>query len=574
MPNSVGPYTPAASLAAYRLFTGKTLYDATNPGTPDNQTLDAKWCVHPLQSEVLNLIRIALTGGAAVYVKAAANLPAGPVRVTGYDTANNAFVVNVAGYSSAPAHWILQSALSTGAFGYAYIGGDYVSALDTTLISVGTEVYLDAVGTVSVTAPAGATTFVQSIGRVKTQAVAGVIAALVQPPTKWGSSWIQDLAITSGKLADLAVITTKLNALAVTEAKIADGAVAMLKQELSTRSARNRLINGSFTHWNRLIDPATLTTVADGSYAPDRGAILHNSGAQVRRVDLSGVSTAGTRYGCDMLPNNPGGTDKCGYLQVIQASDCLDLQGRQVTFQVRAKALAGTRQLRLAVLEWYGTADLLGASRDIVLNWDSTSFILGGFFVNDPNFLVSGVSPANTPVSGSYVDLSLTVALSSSFSNVLVFVFNTDDAATQAWQICRAGLYDGDQPRLWRPDRGSEEALACAHRCLRLFNRSGAGSHLGRGIWLTGTSGEIFVQHPARMAYPPTLAAAAANQFQVTNGALTQTLSSLSLNSGDSDEHTSVLAFGTASGTAQTPVALESAVATPGNAWLLLEAEI
>lgn len=133
-------------------------------------------------------------------------LPAGPVRITGYNVTNAAFLVSMADADgNIPAQLLITSNLATSSNGIGYIAADFTSTLDTSVAAIGAAVYLASGGGLTLTAPSGADKVVQAIGRVQTQAASGVISGFISTPTALGTSFLKDQAVTNAKLAAGAV---------------------------------------------------------------------------------------------------------------------------------------------------------------------------------------------------------------------------------------------------------------------------------------------------------------------------------------------------------------------------------
>jgi hypothetical protein len=137
-------------------------------------------------------------------------LAAGPVRISSYSYAQDRWLVTLADAdANAPAHAILLASLNDTTNGTAYLSGDLT--YDTSAASaVGSRCYLAADGTITFTAPTGADQVVQELGEVKVKHATGTIACCVRPPIKVGTSWLQDLAIATAKIAAGAVTYAKI----------------------------------------------------------------------------------------------------------------------------------------------------------------------------------------------------------------------------------------------------------------------------------------------------------------------------------------------------------------------------
>jgi hypothetical protein len=206
-------HTPSAADALFHGFSGRSYDDPLAYSAASGKRIDAKFFLKPLQDEVLNLIGIAAAGGGALIVRnqSGAALSAGPVRITGHSASEAAFLIAAADASgAAPAHFLLLNALANNTSGIAFIGGAMPAALNTSASSVGSPVYLAAGGGMTLTAPGGADQIAQEVGRVKTVSASGDVQGLVRAPSALGSSWLQNLAVSTGKLADAAVTVQKM----------------------------------------------------------------------------------------------------------------------------------------------------------------------------------------------------------------------------------------------------------------------------------------------------------------------------------------------------------------------------
>lgn len=184
-----------------------------------------------VEATVQNGVIVAPGGGEAVVV----------VNNTGVDMARDAlvYVSGVTGgvlevtladadVADSPAMFYLPAALLTGATGLAYKSGLSVATLNTNAGTVDDPVYLDAAtaGNWTLTPPTGADDSVQVVGRVAVKsATVGQIMWALSEHRDVGTNELQDLAVTTGKLAADAVDGTKLADAAVNSEHIAAGAV-------------------------------------------------------------------------------------------------------------------------------------------------------------------------------------------------------------------------------------------------------------------------------------------------------------------------------------------------------------
>jgi len=148
--------------------------------------------------------QLLLTGADTVKVRneTGSPLPAGPVRIVGFNVANDCHLVDLADADgAAPADYILGATLATATNGIAYTDVDVVG-FDTSTKAVGDPIYLSATGGFTITAPTGADQIQQVIGQVKVVGVSGTVACHINAPAKIGTSWLQAQAVTLAKLVN------------------------------------------------------------------------------------------------------------------------------------------------------------------------------------------------------------------------------------------------------------------------------------------------------------------------------------------------------------------------------------
>lgn len=182
----------------------------------------------------------------------------------------------------------------------------------------------------------------------------------------------------------------------------------------------NRLINPSGKIWQRANNGAAAIT--DGVYAFDRWYGLTQSAG----VTASQVVNAenGTPYMMRLAQANAT-AQRFGIAQAIESANCLDMRGQSVTLSARVRMSASTT-LRYAIIEWTGTADAI--TKDVVADWNNTTFTPGNFFISTTTTVVAIDSSALT--ANTLATINLTGSVSGSMNNLIVF-FWTDSAQAQ-----------------------------------------------------------------------------------------------------------------------------------------------
>lgn len=195
----------------------------------------------------------------------------------------------------------------------------------------------------------------------------------------------------------------------------------------------NILINGTF-HTNQ----AAPASIADDVYGHDQWYALTQTGA-IAPSTLTDVEN--TTPFMARLTQSQATAQRFGYAQIIEGRRCKAYRGQTVTFRFGRTRLSSSANVRIAVLEWTGTEDAV--TSDVVLDWTSTAYTAGNFFLA-ANLTVSGVVQqaltANTLTDGS----SVTVTLGSTFNNLIIFVWTETVAAQNVMlDLAKAQLETG-----------------------------------------------------------------------------------------------------------------------------------
>jgi hypothetical protein len=180
---------------------------------------------------------------------------------------------------------------------------------------------------------------------------------------------------------------------------------------------RNALLNGSFAIWQRQSDPATATEYADDEYCADRWYVL----TQSNPIDAERIDGDTQRYAA-RLTQKQATAQQIGLAQIIEGANCRHLRGQEVTFSVRTQCSAA-ETINIAVLEWGGTED--SVTSDVAASWSGSGLPTLATSVTQAG------STGQTALSVStWADVSTTVTLGSSFTNLIIFVW-TDTTLSQ-----------------------------------------------------------------------------------------------------------------------------------------------
>ena len=227
---------------------------------------------------------------------------------------------------------------------------------------------------------------------------------------------------------------------------------------------KNRLINGDFDIAQRG-NTFTSTSSAnnDDTYTLDRWYILSDGNDTIDVTQTTTVPTgAQNSIGLDVETINK----KFGIAQIIEASNCYDVIGGNVTlsFQAKVSSLTKLDNVKCAIVAWSGTADTV--TSDIISAW--------GVEGTNPTLIANATyenTPANLSVTTSFASYSVTANVdTASTKNIIVFIWSdvTDTTLGDFLYITNVQLESGSTATSfdYRPF-GTE--LALCQRYFELF---------------------------------------------------------------------------------------------------------
>lgn len=267
----------------------------------------------------------------------------------------------------------------------------------------------------------------------------------------------------------------------------------------------NLICNGGVEIYQRSTAPSTGISTADGAYGADRWYSLTQTGAVTQtRQDGS----LGSRYGL-RLNQDQASAQRMGAAQVIEASDSIPYRGRTVRFQFKAKVSTGTPNVRFAIVEWTGTADVV--TKDIVNDWTSGTYTAGNFFTSTTTTVAAVSSGA---LSTAFQSFSVSATISASCNNLIVFVW-TEGTAAQNVQLTLAELLlcDKNVSQDWIPESIQTALARCQRFGLKLT--SAAVGQVQSAAQLFSLGAMLF---PVTMRTAPSLASVPAASYSVNAG--------------------------------------------------------
>jgi hypothetical protein len=279
---------------------------------------------------------------------------------------------------------------------------------------------------------------------------------------------------------------------------------------------RNVLINGSFAIWQRQSNPATTTEYDDDEYCADRWYVL----TQSNPIDAERIDGDTQRYAARLTQKNAT-AQQFGLAQIVEGANCRHLRGQEVTFLLRAQCNTA-ETFNVAVLEWGGTED--SVTSDVAASWSGS-----GLPTLATNVTQAGSTEQTSLSVSTWADVSTTVTLGSSFTNLIIFVWaDTRLAQNVTLDLEAAQLERGAIATPFETCPIGMELALCKHYFERFS--AAANGYYTIGILDTGNFGNYGVTYFAEKRAVPTLSASAASDFQINDGSTTDAGTSVVFN--------------------------------------------
>jgi len=265
-----------------------------------------------------------------------------------------------------------------------------------------------------------------------------------------------------------------------------------------------------FTNNNLLINPefaidqrnaGASTAISDDTYCFDRWYAL----TQTASINVSQQTLQEDGQAINiLLTQNQSSAQRMGLAQIIEAKDSQPLRAAILTLAARVK-ISNSQALRYAVLEWTGTADAV--TSDVVLDWTSSSYVAGGFFLaSNLNVLATG---SLTPSAATWTDLTaLNATVGSSANNIIILIWTEATAAQNVTLgIGKAKLEKGSTKTPFIPRLIQQELALCQRYCYLM------GSHAWRFDSASNAITGMFALFPTVMRATPTATIVSVNYF-------------------------------------------------------------
>ncbi|MCR6734438.1 MAG: hypothetical protein NVV83_10320 [Afipia sp.] len=268
-------------------------------------------------------------------------------------------------------------------------------------------------------------------------------------------------------------------------------------------AGHNRIINPS-----GMIAQAGLASTADGAYTGFDQWLALTQSNPVTPSALTNVED-GTPYMMRITQANAS-AQRFGVIQWLETANCIDLRGQSVFLTARVRMSASTT-LRVAIIEWTGTADTI--TKDIVNSWTNTTFTAGQFFTSTSTTIVATGSIALT--ANTLASISLSGMVSGSMNNLAVF-FWTDP--TQAQNVTLdVGKVDLKRSSVTsvHEARSYQEEMALCLRYYYSIGGASASQRIANGFAFSATVFACFIEMKAEsgMLKAPTVSSSAASDF-------------------------------------------------------------
>lgn len=232
----------------------------------------------------------------------------------------------------------------------------------------------------------------------------------------------------------------------------------------SLSNPQNVVVNGSFAV-NQIVTPTT----ADNSYPIDGWRLLLGAANAATFVQDAADVPVGAGYAAKLIVGS-GNNNKFGFFCPLENLDILRFRGQLASLRVALKATAGltdgTGKIRMAIVQWTGTADAISATPISAWGAEGTNptLIANWAFAN---------TPAAIAVTTAWADYKLEgIAISASATNLGVLVWSDDKANTQTTDILRIGGYVTMDVLPYAPPPAVAAFDAELAKCKRYYEKS------------------------------------------------------------------------------------------------------
>ena len=266
----------------------------------------------------------------------------------------------------------------------------------------------------------------------------------------------------------------------------------------------NLLINGGFDYFQRA---SASTAMTDAVYnGPDRWySLIQGANPTCQQVAVT-IKDPDSLLPPNVIRLTSGGTtNRFGIAQAVEAIKSESMTGRtaMLSFRVRANknAGSGTIDVRIALLEWTGTADTV--TKDFVNDWTSSTYTTGNFFTSTSTALVATAQVSVTHSTTAYTTVSLSGAVSANCKNLVAMIWVEDVPAhaSDYIDVTEADLYPGSVARFWQPRLPAVEDAMCRWFYEKKISSSSS-SALGSGQMQSTTNFRAIIWYTPKRTSP------------------------------------------------------------------------
>jgi len=282
----------------------------------------------------------------------------------------------------------------------------------------------------------------------------------------------------------------------------------------SSFGLKNRIINGGMDIAQRGTSfTSTSSANNNDAYVLDRFYILSDGNDVIDVTQTTTVPTgAQNSIGLDVETINK----KFGIAQIIEASNCFDAIGGNVTlsFQAKVSSLTKLDNVKCAIVAWSGTADTV--TSDIISAW--------GVEGTNPTLIANATyenTPANLSVTTSFASYSVTANVdTASTKNIILFIWSdvTDTTLGDFLYITNIQLEKGSTATSFDYLDYGRSLIQCQRYYFKIKPASNS-TLIPAGFNSNTTLFSGFVQFPVTMRIaPPALEqSGTATDYQIVN---------------------------------------------------------
>lgn len=293
-------------------------------------------------------------------------------------------------------------------------------------------------------------------------------------------------SVTSTTITNLRVGMTAVHTTAITTPRTIAAFVSATALTLSGNAATTGAVSVSYG-------------CPDDTYgACDMWNLLTQTGG-IKSERVAGATGANSPYAMK-LTNNHNDNQRFGFNQILESTAAIQCRGSYVRAQGKL-ALSNGGKVRLALVEWTGTAD--SVTSDCVSDWTSTTYTnAASCFFSPTTTTVVAVSDAFTLDAATLTDVYVGGTVSTSCNNLMLVVW-TELAQAVGVTLTAAefGMYEGVEPRNFTLRPVGQETMLCKRYYEKIAPATTA-PYTGGGLCTTTAIAKFVVPYVEKRAVP------------------------------------------------------------------------